>query len=72
MKHACPQTLTALEPLLRRIREHSSLVERMPGSFYQKPKAFADIKLSVDKRIRTITPQTQSTLLSLIAEVLEP
>jgi hypothetical protein len=84
MKHAGPAALAALEPLLRRIREHSSLVERTPGSFYHKSKAFlhfhedpagtyADIKLSGDKftRIRATSPQEQSDLLSLLAETLK-
>jgi hypothetical protein len=85
MKHAGPQALAALEPLLRRIRGHSLLVERTPGSFYYKSKAFlhfhedptgtyADIKLSGDKftRIPARTSQEHSYLLSLIAEILKP
>jgi hypothetical protein len=35
MKHAGPDTLTAIEPLLRQLRAYSSLVERTPGSFYR-------------------------------------
>jgi hypothetical protein len=84
MKHAGPQTVVELEPLLRRIRQHSSLVERTPGSFYRKSKAYlhfhedtsgthADIKLNGVgfTRVRVVTPQEQAHLLSLIAENLK-
>lgn len=83
MKHAGPQTLAALEPLLRQIRQYASLVERTPGSFYRKSRGYlhfhedpsgiyADIKLSGDAftRVRATTPQEQAHLLSLIAESL--
>lgn len=83
MKHAGPHTLDALEPLLRRVRQYSSLVERTPGSFYRKSKAFlhfhedpsgtfADIKLDGAKftRVRATTPEEQAHLLALIAESL--
>ena len=84
MKHAGPQTLAELEPLLRTIRQYSSLVERTPGSFYRKSKAYlhfhedpsgthADIKLNGVgfTRVRAATPQEQAHLLSLIAENLK-
>ena len=80
MKHAGPQTLAALEPLLARVRAHAALVERTPGSFYRKAKAylhfhedpsgsFADIKLdgAAFTRVRVTTPEEQAHLLSLIA-----
>ena len=81
MKHAGPDTLAALEPLLREVRKYSSLVERSPGSFYRKSKAYlhfhedtsgtyADVKLSgADfSRFPVTTPQQQAHLLSLIAQ----
>jgi hypothetical protein len=84
MKHARHDTLAALEPFLRTVREHASLVERTPGSFYRKSNAYlhfhedpsgiyADVKLNfVDfTRVRATTPQEQAHLLSLIAESLE-
>ena len=40
MKHAGANTLAALEPLLLRVRERAELVERTPGSFYRKSKAY--------------------------------
>ena len=80
MKHAGPATLAALEPLLSEVRRYSALVERTPGSFYRKSKAylhfhedasgtFADIKLAGAEftRLRATTPDEQAHLLSLIA-----
>jgi len=40
MKHAGPETLARLDPMLRKLRKRDSLVERTPGSFYLKSKAF--------------------------------
>jgi hypothetical protein len=83
MKHAGPDSLAALEPLLRKVRQHSTLVERTPGSFYRKSKAylhfhedpsgtFADVKLNGVEftRVRSSTPEEQTHLLALIAESL--
>lgn len=81
MKHAGVQTLTALEPLLSKVRRHPGLVERTPGSFYRRSKAFlhfhedvqgifADIKLNGDEftRLRVTTSEEQARLLSLMAQ----
>jgi hypothetical protein len=57
MKHAGAATLRQLEPLLRKLRTISALVERKPGTFYLRSSAFlhfnedpagvfADIKLN--------------------------
>jgi hypothetical protein len=57
MKHAGPDTLQALAPLLARLRALPGLVERTPGCFYKGSKAFlhfhadpsgvhADVRLS--------------------------
>lgn len=40
MKHAGIETLKQLEPLLVRLREIEGLVERKPGIFYLRSKAF--------------------------------
>ena len=40
MKHASHKTLESLDNVLRQLREHRALVERTPGSFYFKSKAF--------------------------------
>ncbi|HEX6707099.1 MAG TPA: hypothetical protein VF169_20240 [Albitalea sp.] len=79
MKHAGPRTLAELEPLLRMIRRHASLVERTPGSFYRRSKGwlhfhedpagiFADIKLDGISfaRLRATTPQEQAELIALV------
>ena len=83
VKHAGPQTLAALETLLRAVRKHSALVERTPGSFYRKSKAhlhfhedpagtFADLELgsATFTRIRATTPEEQARLLALIEQSL--
>jgi hypothetical protein len=57
MKHAGAGTLRQLEPLLKKLRSISVLVERKPGTFYLRSSAFlhfhedragvfADIKLN--------------------------
>jgi hypothetical protein len=84
VKHAGPRTLAELEPLLRAVRAHASLVERTPGSFYRKSSAYlhfhedpsgtyADIKLEATgfARVRATTPHEQAHLLSLIARSLQ-
>lgn len=40
MKHAGPETLSRLAPLLQRLRSIPGLVERTPGSFYLRSSAF--------------------------------
>lgn len=81
MKHAGPQTLAALEPLLSEIRGQPGLVERTPGAFYRRSKAylhfhedvrgiFADIKLDGVSftRLRVTTADEQRQLLALVAQ----
>ncbi len=83
MTHAGPATLARLEPLLKRLREGTPLVERTPGSFYLKSKAylhfhedpagiFADVKLNAAgfTRLPATTPQEQAHLLALVAGTL--
>jgi len=40
MKHASPQTLDALAPLLKRVRAIPGLTERKAGIFYLRANAF--------------------------------
>ena len=40
MKHAGKEALASLGPVLEALREHRALVERTPGSFYLRSKAF--------------------------------
>ena len=80
MKHAGPDTLQLLAPLLDTVRADTSLVERTPGSFYRKSKAylhfhedpagiFADVKLDGTSftRVRVSTAAEQAQLLKLMA-----
>ena len=84
MRHAGSNTLATLEPLLRKIREHASLNERTPGSFYLKSKGYlhfhedpsgtyADVNLNLTdfSRLRATTPKEQAHLLSLIVKSLK-
>lgn len=82
MKHAGPQTLAALGPLLSEIRGQPGLVERTPGAFYRRSRAylhfhedaagcvFADIKLdgAAFTRLRVTTAAEQRQLLALVAQ----
>lgn len=80
MKHAGPAALARLEPLLKRLRDDTPLVERTPGSFYLKSKAclhfhedaaglFMDVKLDGTgfTRLPATTAQEQSHLWALVA-----
>jgi hypothetical protein len=40
MAHARPEALTALQPLLRQLRDIKGLQERQPGIFYLRGAAF--------------------------------
>lgn len=40
MKHAGPEALDRLEPLLRELRKRSALKEKSRGTFYRGSKAF--------------------------------
>ena len=79
MKHAGPATLAALEPLLAQLRRRPDLVERTPGAFYRRSKAwlhfhedpagiFADVKLDGVEftRLRVSTAKEQAQLLRLV------
>jgi hypothetical protein len=79
MKHAGAATLKALEPLLQRLGELPGLVEKKPGIFYLKSKAylhfhedtagtFADVRLAGDDFVRFAvnTGKEQDALLERI------
>ena len=40
MKHAGPQALDRLEPLIARLRDLPGLIEKSRGAFYRKSRAF--------------------------------
>lgn len=79
MRHATPDTLRALQPLLDELRKLGPLVERTPGAFYWKSKAFlhfhedpsglyADVKLDLAgfTRLRVSTEAERSKLLQQV------
>jgi hypothetical protein len=84
MKHATESTLRELTSLLSRLRSFDELVERRPGVFYRKGKAFlhfhedpqgvfVDVRFKVDDpflRLPVTTTPQQSTLLSKIERAL--
>jgi len=84
MKHAGPDTLATLAPLLARIRALPGLVERTPGCFYRGSKAFlhfhedpsgthADVKLAASgfTRLRTHDVAEQDALMAALHGALE-
>ena len=84
MKHAGPQTLRTLAPLLARLRALPGLVERTPGCFYRGSKAFlhfhedpagthVDIKLDASgfTRVRAGSAQEQDVLMDLARDALD-
>ena len=81
MKHADVKALRSLERLLNCLRAQPGLVERKPGIFYVKSKAylhfhenlaerFADVKLNENEftRFPVNTKQEQDLLIKLVAE----
>lgn len=83
MKHASPVTLRLLQPLLDELRKLDRLVERTPGAFYLKSKAFlhfhedpsglyADVKLDLTNftRVCVNSEEDRSSLLDRVRGVL--
>ena len=80
MKHAGPDALDGLEPLLDQIRVMPGLVERSPGVFYKKSKAFlhfhedpagmhADIRRDAEfVRYRVETAAERAAFLEIVRE----
>ena len=79
MKHAGPSALHSLQELLASLRRLPGLVERKPGIFYVKSKAylhfhedpaglFADVRLAGGEfeRFRVNNQQEQSALLKAV------
>lgn len=78
MKHAGPQALDQLEPLIARIRQLPGLVEKTRGTFYRKSRAFlhfhedpkglfADIRIDGDdfERVDLATPDGADRLVAM-------
>lgn len=85
MRHATIETLTALRPLLGELRGLGMLVERTPGAFYLKSKAFlhfhedpsgiyADVKLDSTKftRMRVTSAHEQANFVKSVRRCLCP
>ena len=83
MKHASAETLRLLQPLLDELRQLDRLVERTPGAFYLKSKAFlhfhedasglyADVKLDLVSftRLRVTSATERAGLLHEVRRVL--
>lgn len=83
MKHASAQTLTALEPLLIKLRELPTLKEKSTGCFYRRGKAFlhfhedpaglfADVRLTASgfTRFAVNTPAAQCALIDQLTSIL--
>ncbi len=84
MKHAGPDALDGIEPLLDKVRRHSGLTEKKRGTFYRKSSAFlhfhedpagmfADVKLGgVEfQRFRVTTKAEQTDFLRRVAKELD-
>jgi hypothetical protein len=79
MKHAGPESLDGIEPLLEKLRVHAALTEKKRGTFYRKSSAFlhfhedpagmfADLKLDgVFQRFRVSTRAEQAAFLKKVA-----
>ena len=85
MKHAGPQALDRLEPLIARIRALPGLVEKQRGTFYRKSRAFlhfhedpkglfADIRLEGEdfERIDVTGADGADRLVAMARACLEP
>lgn len=83
MKHAGAATLATLAPLLDELRRVNGLIERTPGSFYLRSKAylhfhedpkglFADVKLDGAEftRVRVATAAERGKLVALVRRAL--
>ena len=82
MKHAGPDALDVLEPLLVKIRKHAQLKEKKRGLFYLKGKSFlhfhedpaglfADLFHGKDSwRLRVTARAEQKALLAKIEDLL--
>ena len=84
MKHAGPEAIGRLEPLLVRIRTLDGLAEKKRGTFYRGSRAFlhfhedpaglfADVRLDVNSgftRLRVTTKREQEALVRAITRTL--
>lgn len=80
MKHAGPDALAALAPVLQELRALAAIKERATGTFYRKSKAFlhfhedpaglfADVRLDADgdfERLRVSTAPERKRFMALV------
>ncbi len=80
MRHATPDDLVPIEPLLSALRDQPGLVERTPGCFYRSSKAFlhfhhdpsglyADVRLVPEEDFVRLRVQTRAEQRSLLRHV---
>jgi hypothetical protein len=81
MRHATLETLEEIEPLLEELRSVPGLVEKRPGIFYRRSKAFlhfhedpsglhADVRFAEEfERVRAETDVEREALLARIRAV---
>jgi hypothetical protein len=82
VKHAGPEAIARLAPVIAALRTLAPLRERSPGSFYRGSKAFlhfhedaagdfADVKVADDwERARVVTAQERASLLRRVRALL--
>ena len=84
MRHARPDDLEQIAPLLAQLRDLDGLTEKSPGSFYRRSRGFlhfhahgddmyADVKLTGDafERLRVTTKAEQRALVAAVKRVLK-
>lgn len=81
MRHATTETLEEIEPLLERLRSVPGLIEKSPGVFYRRSKAFlhfhedpsglhADVRFGEEfERVRAETDTEREALVARIRAV---
>jgi hypothetical protein len=81
MRHATPEALDELEPLLAQLRQVYGLVEKSRGVFYRKSRAFlhfhedpsglhADVRFGADfERVRVESDAERRALMSRIRAI---
>jgi len=80
MRHASDETLLRLTPLLEQLRSLEGLVEKRPGVFYRRSKAFlhfhddpegffADVRLRFEDPFTRLPVTTRNQQTALVTEI---
>jgi hypothetical protein len=86
MRHARPEDLDRLEPLLEKLRRLDGMKEKSPGTFYRGSRAFlhfheheggffADVRLKAEEdfeRLPATTAAERKALLGVVEKALRP